>query len=786
MESTGDKGPMNLVEPPLAEKPAPSSVEGKDLFSGRRIIDLPFFLDQIKEMDDHPPFGCSFKDMTLVKETRYGYRSTLEFRCNMCNITKRIDTSRKENDKNDINEDAVMGTLCAGIGYSQLEEVTNGMNIPCMSSKTFIRVHNRVCENFEEVSLDMMKEAAEEEARMARENGEVDNDGVPLVTVICDGSWGKRSYKTMYNSASGTATIIGQRTKKILYLGVRNKYCMICARNKSSNENTEKEHLCFKNWNTNHSSSGMEASIIVEGFKKSEEMYGIRYAKFIADGDSSVYKKILDARPYSNRTVEKIECRNHLLRNFCNKLKDLTKNKIYGPLNHRRILAGKILKMRQAVVMAIRYRKKDKNTEGLRQDILNAPNHILGNHNKCAEYFCKGPKENEKDMKMEMIASGFMKHIENVVQQLSINAKSLIEDLDSNIVESYNAIIAKCISGKRINYSLRGSNTGRCHVAAIFHNTGRPMQRYKLKLKKKLGYFTELCEERRLRRVKNTRAHRILKGRKRKLTSGKVDDKDYGEATQKPDMAEDIFEEQKTAFLNSLPKTDQERKNIERKTINQKDSNEWKELRRRMLTASKFGEIVRMQLKTSCVNKVKDLLYGGFDGNYKQSCQWGIMNEENAIKAMENEIEQKIDRCGLFIDSDRPYLGASPDGLIGDDGLVEVKCPWTAREMTISQGIEKKEISFWKVNKDGKIEINKIHKFYYQIQGQLNISKRDYCMFGMWTTKDFKAVRIDRDENFWTNEMIPKLEIFYLRCLLPEIIDPRHTRSMPIRNPDRN
>jgi hypothetical protein len=31
--------------------------------------------------------------------------------------------------------------------------------------------------------------------------------------------------------------------------------------------------------------------------------------------------------------------------------------------------------------------------------------------------------------------------------------------------------------------------------------------------------------------------------------------------------------------------------------------------------------------------------------------------------------------------------------------------------------------------------------------------------------------------------MFPKLEMFFFNCLLPELVDPRHFRSMPIRNP---
>lgn len=54
----------------------------------------------------------------------------------------------------------------------------------------------------------------------------------------------------------------------------------------------------------------METSIIVDGFLQDEKLYGVRYNKKIANGDSSVYKKILEMRPYKNLNVLKIECRN--------------------------------------------------------------------------------------------------------------------------------------------------------------------------------------------------------------------------------------------------------------------------------------------------------------------------------------------------------------------------------------------------------------------------------------------------------------------------------------------
>lgn len=109
-------------------------------------------------------------------------------------------------------------------------------------------------------------------------------------------------------------------------MGVRNKYCLVCTRALSTYKEPTK-HICFKNWDDSKSSSAMEASIIVEGFKMSEDMYGVRYAKFIGDGDSNVYKKILEQRPYKDLTAQKVECRNHLYRIFFNKLRDICKNK---------------------------------------------------------------------------------------------------------------------------------------------------------------------------------------------------------------------------------------------------------------------------------------------------------------------------------------------------------------------------------------------------------------------------------------------------------------------------
>lgn len=105
----------------------------------------------------------------------------------------------------------------------------------------------------------------------------------------------------------------------------------------------------------------MEAEAIVEGFKRSIEKRGLIYSTFIADGDSSVYKKIIQANPYPNVFIEKIECRNHLLRNLASKIKEIAKTKErFGKL--RNVIGNRILRIRTAVTKAVEYRLEEEST----------------------------------------------------------------------------------------------------------------------------------------------------------------------------------------------------------------------------------------------------------------------------------------------------------------------------------------------------------------------------------------------------------------------------------------
>lgn len=77
--------------------------------------------------------------------------------------------------------------------------------------------------------------------------------------------------------------------------------------------------------------------------------------------------------------------------------------------------------------------------------------------------------------------------------------------------------------------------------------------------------------------------------------------------------------------------------------------------------------------------KVAEILSGiGVQDNFvSQEMQWGIDTEAEARRAYALEEGVFVEQIGFAI-SDIDRMGASPDGLVGDDGLLEIKCPKTA------------------------------------------------------------------------------------------------------------
>ncbi|KAJ1520495.1 hypothetical protein ONE63_003621 [Megalurothrips usitatus] len=376
---------------------------------------------------DRHPDGCTFMDCELVKEKRFGFRSQMVYRCKKCEKVTTLDTDKVGESEMPANKGAVSGVLAAGGTYTMLSSATAGLNMPCMDRKTWQRHEEDVADNIEAAALEAMLEAGREEYRLAVEAGDVDADGVPFITVIADGMWSKRTYGSKYDAKSGTATIIGFRTGKVLWTSTMNKVCAVCAWAAKAGR-APRRHTCAKNYSG--PSTGMEAAIIAEGFKCSMEMHGLRFDKLVGDGDSSVTSRLLQIKPYGALyLVEKVECKNHLLRNFRRQL-DALANNTHLPIPEgvtkqemvhlRKTIGNHAAQLSFGVSKASEHRGVDgeegewpggaapcsahrgalqycfvpdvptrERVQRLRGDILNAANHRFGEHSRCADYFCK-------------------------------------------------------------------------------------------------------------------------------------------------------------------------------------------------------------------------------------------------------------------------------------------------------------------------------------------------------------------------------------------------------------
>lgn len=61
--------------------------------------------------------------------------------------------------------------------------------------------------------------------------------------------------------------------------------------------------------------------------------------------------------------------------------------------------------------------------------------------------------------------------------------------------------------------------------------------------------------------------------------------------------------------------------------------------------------------------------------------EWGTENEPLARGAYETETGESVDVTGFYLHPRMEFSGASPDGLVGADGLVEIKCPKTTTHL---------------------------------------------------------------------------------------------------------
>ena len=172
-------------------------------------------------------------------------------------------------------------------------------------------------------------------------------------------------------------------------------------------------------------------------------------------------------------------------------------------------------------------------------------------------------------------------------------------------------------------------------------------------------------------------------------------------------------------------------------------TDEWFAARLGKVTASRVADVIattKTGYSASRANYMAQLVVERMTGKQTESytnaaMEWGTNTEPLARAASEAEKGLLVDEIGLVDHPSIPMSGASPDGLVGDDGLIEIKCPNTAThiENLLSKSVDKKYIT--------------------QMQWQKACTGRKWCDFVSFDPRmgeglQMVVIRVDRDEDY--------------------------------------
>ncbi len=161
-------------------------------------------------------------------------------------------------------------------------------------------------------------------------------------------------------------------------------------------------------------------------------------------------------------------------------------------------------------------------------------------------------------------------------------------------------------------------------------------------------------------------------------------------------------------------------------------SPEWFAIRCGKVTASRVADVVA-KTKTgwgaSRANYMAELIAERLTGETAASytnaaMQWGAEKEPDARAAYEFRTDTTVEPIGFASHPTIPMSGASPDGLVGKDGLVEIKCPNTATHI------------------DTLLGDSLAGKYNTQIQWQLTCTSRKWCDFVSFDPRMPEAMRL--------------------------------------------
>ena len=205
-------------------------------------------------------------------------------------------------------------------------------------------------------------------------------------------------------------------------------------------------------------------------------------------------------------------------------------------------------------------------------------------------------------------------------------------------------------------------------------------------------------------------------------------------------------------------------------------SEAWFQQRKGRITGSRVGAILGLSpwQKPSDVLRAMVREYHGAPSEFLGSVatDHGNNNEQRALLAFMRETGLEVEQCGFF-----PYgelMGASPDGLTDDGGVLELKVPF---------GLRNEQDAKFKPLED------QMH-YSYQVQMEMLAAGRSHAYFAQYVApkgdplshdyvpEQMKIERVEADPE-WLDRNLPAISAFYA-LYIEELENPEHLEPLRV------
>ena len=230
------------------------------------------------------------------------------------------------------------------------------------------------------------------------------------------------------------------------------------------------------------------------------------------------------------------------------------------------------------------------------------------------------------------------------------------------------------------------------------------------------------------------------------------------------DYLHTLSEENRVSY-NSIVACDISRsQQIEKRTRLQSRNNFWFQERIHRITSSTFGTFYKLRPTRDPIKT--------FIQKKSQFVSSSVQHYEGI--ALAKYVEQNPcteSSVGLTVNPSIPFLGASPDLLIKENGelkLVEVKRPYSIYNRKESINTQLSKGNFFLEKSVNGVGLKPNHDYFYQIQGQLNLTGVKECKLVVFVPpEDVVIVTVKRDRAFFDTCMLPKLCSIWFNNLFP-------------------